>query len=322
MIGSPRHVPFPQPVATLALLVITACTTEPTGSVIVGPLAVDARLPAWSVALPSDVVITEVAVQVLEPATLAVRATALVPFDRAKDTLVVAIPVELRQSVETLLVNIGYFGSTGAPVFQGSGPVEVTAGIPAQPAKIPVTYVGPGQEVRSIGITPRQVGAAFSETVLFDVLGSDSIFTPVPTFYVGWETSSADVPIDAYGRLTAPARPLLAKIRAHTPTAIGLVRDSTELYVDVDGFGLLPTSVSVQVARSTQLRLFDRNRGGISLTVNGVLDGTPQFGFVSVDGDVLYVAPSVVPFPETFPVCATSVVAPSSTACTQVTVTP
>ena len=322
MNGSPRRVASLRPVTILTLLLSTACSTEPTSSVIVGPLAIDARLPAWSMALPSDVVITEVAVQVLEPATLAVRATTLAPFNPAKDTLVIAMPVELRQSVETLLVNIGYFGSTGAPVFQGSAPVVVTAGIPAQPAKIPVSYVGPGQEVRSIGITPRQVGAAFGETLLFDVLGSDSIFTPVPTFYVGWQTSAADLPIDAYGRLNAPSRPLLAMIRAHTPTAIGLVRDSTEFYVDADGFGMLPTSVSVQVARSTQLRLFDRNRGGISLTVNGVLDGTPLFGFASVDGDVFYVAPSAVPSPATFPVCATSVVAPSSTACTQVTVTP
>jgi hypothetical protein len=224
--------------------------------------------------------------------------------------------------VETLLVNIGYFGSTGAPVFQGSALVEVTVGIPAQPTKIPVTYVGPGQDVRSISITPQQVGVAFGETVLFNVLGSDSIFAPVPTFYAGWETSDPDLAIDAYGRLTTPARTLLARIRAHTPTAIGLVRDSTELYVDADGFGLLPVSVSVQVARGTQLRLFDRNRAGISLTVNGVLDGTPLFGFASVDGDVFYLAPSVVPSPASFPVCAASVVAPSSTACTEVTVTP
>jgi hypothetical protein len=322
MIRSPRHIPFLQSITTLSLLLSTACSIDPTSSVLVGPLAVDARLPAWSVSLPSDVAITEVAVQALEPATLVVRATALAPFNPGKDTLVVAVPVELRQSVETLLVNIGYFGATGAPVFQGSAPVEVTAGIPARPTKIPVTYVGPGQEVRSISIAPRQAGAAFGESVLFDVQGSDSIFTPVPTFYVGWATSAADLPIDAYGRLTAPARAMLAVVRAQTPTAIGLVRDSTELYVDADGFGLVPASVSVQVGRGTQLRLFDRNRGGIILTVNGILDGTPEFGFASVDGDVFYLAPSVVPSPATFPVCATSAVVSSSTSCTQVTVTP
>jgi hypothetical protein len=322
MIRSLRRVPSLRFATILPFILTTSCSTEPTGSAMVGPLAIDARLPAWSVALPADVVITEVGVQALEPATLAVRATQVASFNAAKDTLVIALPVELRQSVETLLVNIGYFGSTGAPVFQGSALVEVTVGIPAQPTKIPVTYVGPGQDVRSISITPRQVGVAFGETVLFNVLGSDSIFAPVPTFYAGWETSDPDLAIDAYGRLTTPARTLLARIRAHTPTAIGLVRDSTELYVDADGFGLLPVSVSVQVARGTQLRLFDRNRAGISLTVNGVLDGTPLFGFASVDGDVFYLAPSVVPSPASFPVCAASVVAPSSTACTEVTVTP
>ena len=322
MTRSPRCVPSSRLAPILMLALSTACSNEPTGSDVVGPLAVDARLPAWSVTLPSDLAITEVGVQALEPATLAVRATQIWPFDPATDTLIVAMPVELRQSVETLLVNIGYFGQTGAPVFQGSALVAVTAGIPSQPTKIPVTYVGPGQEVRSIGITPQQVGAAFGETLLFDVVGADSIFAPVPTFYVGWETSDPELPIDAYGRLTTPARTLLARIRAHTPTAIGLVRDSTELYVDADGFGLLPASVSVQVGRGTQLRLFDRNRAPVILQVNGVLDGTLEFGFASVDGDVFYLAPTVVPSPATIPVCATSVPAPASTACTQVTVTP
>jgi hypothetical protein len=322
MIMSPRRIPSRRLAAVLILILSSACSTEPTSSAMVGPLAIDARLPAWSFALPSDVVITEVAVQALEPATLVVRAAKLSSFDPAKDTLVMAVPVELRQSVETLLVSIGYFGATGAPVFQGSALVEVTVGIPAQPTKIPVSYVGPGQEVRSISITPQQVGAAFGETVLFDVLGSDSIFAPVPTFYAGWETSDAGLPIDAYGRLAAPARTLVARIRAHTPTAVGLVRDSTELYVDADGFGLLPAAASVQVARGIQLRLFDRNRDGVTLTVNGVLDGSPLLGFASVDGDVFYVAPPAVPSPATFPICATSVVAPASTACSQVTVTP
>jgi hypothetical protein len=322
MIHRTPRVPTCHLATFLTLTLCAACSTEPTSSAMVGPLAIDARLPAWAVSLPSDLVITEVTAQALDPATLAVRATTVATFNPVKDTLVFAMPVELRQSVETLLVSIRYSGLAGAPVFQGSALVEVTVGIPAQPTKIPVTYVGPGQDVRSIGVTPRQVGAVFGETVLFDVLGLDSNFTPVPTFYVGWGTSDPDLPIDAFGRVSTPVRTLVAMIRAHTPTAIGLVRDSTELYVDADGFGLLPASVSVQVARATQLRLFDRNRAGVILAVNGVLDGTPLFGFASLDGDVFFVAPPVVPSPATFPVCATSVVAPSSTACTQVTVTP
>src|SRR5204863_9467565 len=89
---------------------------------------------------------------------------------------------------ETVLVSIVALAGA-VPLFQGTAPVEVSAGVVSEPTEIPIaTYVGPGAGVDSIAISPRTPFLYFGDSLRFQVVAFQA-GTPVPDFYVSWSTS-------------------------------------------------------------------------------------------------------------------------------------
>jgi len=114
--------------------------------------------------------------------------------------------------------------SGAVPLFQGTAPVEVSAGLVSPPTEIPVvTYVGPGAGLDSIAISPRTPFIYFGDSLRFQVQAFQG-GTVVPQFYVSWSTSDSGLAhINSLGSLRAPASRTSVWVIAHTP---GGIRDS------------------------------------------------------------------------------------------------
>ena len=129
-------------------------------------------------------------------------------FDRGKDQITIDdISIRMQQQSEDLLVTIQLL-SGSILLFEGSQTVNVVRGQRTRSTSIPVTYQGPGGNVASLVLAPRDTilspGATFDYRLdAFDIQGA-----PVAQYYVHWSLvggPGAGASIDAAGRLTAPA---------------------------------------------------------------------------------------------------------------------
>ena len=182
-------------------------------------VAVAPIFPSYSGLASFGLAIDRVRFVVVRPVadTLADTTVALPPDARELD-LDLRIPIVT--SPETVLVSIVAL-SGAVPLFQGTAPVEVSAGLVSQPTEIPVvTYVGPGAGLDSIAISPRTPFIYFGDSLRFQVQAFQG-GTVVPQFYISWGTSdTALAHINSLGSLRAPASRTNVWVIAHTPGAI------------------------------------------------------------------------------------------------------
>jgi hypothetical protein len=130
--------------------------------------------------------------------------------------------------------------ATGTLMFTGQVQILVTAGRTAPPVRVVLRYVGPGMNIDSVRIAPRDSIVAPSGQLPFRIAAYDSTGAPVAQFYVHWATSSASNVINANGLFRAGATKGAVWVYASTPTG---VQDSTQVTVGT-GLAGVPTAVT------------------------------------------------------------------------------
>ncbi len=155
------------------------------------------------------------------------------PFspDSTEITTAMSLPVT---DTATYTVTVDLLAS-GTLMFTGQAPILVTAGQTAAPVRVPLHYVGPGMNIDSVRIAPRDSVVAPGGQLPFRVAAYDSSGAPVAQFYVHWATSSESNTINAAGLFRAGATTGTVWVYASTPTG---VFDSTQLTVGTGSPGV------------------------------------------------------------------------------------
>ena len=208
----------------LALVLLSACGdpagTGGTAMLILRP----SFAPGTSLAALS-LVIDNVHVVVIRPATEALLADRTAPFSVEAQEVRLSVPVALTQPSETLSVVLELRAGTQV-LFSGQQDVAVQAGSAggSAPANIPLGYSGPGANIAALIISPRDTSVTSGDSLAFAVSAIDSNQAPVASFYVGWSTSDTTLArINAAGLLRTPATAPVrtgVSVRALTPTGI------------------------------------------------------------------------------------------------------
>jgi len=215
----------------------------------------------------SGLTVDQVRLIVVRPPSETLAVVSL-PFSPDSSSITASIPVEVT-GTEMLSVSIQMY-SGPAVVFTGTQMVQAVQGVtnPGTPTPVPVTFVGPGSQLASLVIQPRDSGTVFGGLVPFTVTGFDSSNTAVPQFYVSWSQSAVAHEINANGVFKAgPARGT-AWVRAHTPTGIW---DSTRITVSPVATQLQATSGNGQtgaagsaLAQPLTVRVIAADGGGVA----------------------------------------------------------
>ncbi|HUC39804.1 MAG TPA: invasin domain 3-containing protein, partial [Gemmatimonadales bacterium] len=276
----------------LLLTVATSCRDG------VGPEGLRYARVAVAPVLPSDAQIAAFGLAIDRVRIIVVRPSA--PPDTLADTTVdmppdaEALDLNLRvpivTSPESVTVSIVALSGT-IPLFEGTAPVEVSAGLVSEPTEIPVdTYVGPGSGVDSIVISPRTSFIYFGDSLRYQVLAFQG-GTPVTQFYVSWTTSdTALAKVNGAGTLRAPRSRNDIWVVAHTPSGVS---DSvvatfqpfpTQL-VPVSGNGqsgtigaILPVPLAVEVRAADNLPV-----AGVAVRFRALSGGSPADTTVITD---------------------------------------
>jgi len=199
------------------------------------------------------------------PAETLARVT--IPFHPDSQSVTASIPVVVN-GTEMLSVIMEML-SASTVTFTGVEVVQAVQGVtdPA-PTPIPVTFVGPGSQVGSVQIQPRDSGTVFGGVVPFLVTAFDSSNNAVPQFYVSWSTSSASHSINANGQFTAGNTRGTVWVRAHTPTGIW---DSTRITISPTANALQQVSGNGQtspagstLAQPLTVRVTASDGGGVA----------------------------------------------------------
>jgi hypothetical protein len=165
-----------------------------------------------------------------------------------QDSIVIAVEVPLANGVADT-VTLGFDAirsSDGASLYQGSQDIAVRVGLLAQSDSVHVRYVGPGQNLRSITITPSAVAVRPGDSVGFSVLAIDSTDGTVigmPVLFQSRSAAVATVTQAGTARGVAEGRTYVVA----TSGARASVRDSALVVVSTVPaavIGLAPTAVS------------------------------------------------------------------------------
>lgn len=131
---------------------------------------------ADSVEGPID--IDSIEIVVTRPPDAAVVARVGVNVELAGDSI--SIPVEVPLIGGATAYHVVFVAlSEGAPLYSGSQDVTVTA-IPSVPTSLVAVYVGPGQNVRTVTLSPTTLGLAVGDSVALTWSGADSAGNPIP----------------------------------------------------------------------------------------------------------------------------------------------
>jgi hypothetical protein len=189
-----------------------------------GPVAQLALQPVFPETLARgvfDLAIDRVRVRVIRPPAGQIIDT-LVVFPADSTQISVKLTIPLAKSREQLTVSLE-LTSQGRAMFTGTETVELSDGTTVAPP-IPLQYIGPGLEITSLRLEPRDSLLGLGDVLRFDVRAFSGA-TQVDAFYAGWSTSDPTLAsVDARGTLQAPDRRGRVVLRVLSPTGI---KDST-----------------------------------------------------------------------------------------------
>ena len=151
------------------------------------------------------------------------------PFPADQSRLSLSEAVQIQGESELLEVILTCLSGT-TTLFRGSAMLLVRVG-PAtgSPALVPVEWVGPGDEVTTILLAPRDTVLTFGASLAFRVAASDAQGQPVTAYYLSWQSSDPGQQPDATGLLRAANARTTLRISASTPG--GGASDSTTVTV-------------------------------------------------------------------------------------------
>ncbi|MFI5233788.1 MAG: hypothetical protein ACHQSE_14915, partial [Gemmatimonadales bacterium] len=118
--------------------------------------------------------------------------------------------------------------AAGTVMFTGTVQAFVTAGQIGLPLPVALQYAGPGQNIDSVRIAPRDSFVTPGGQLLFRITAYDSSGSAVGQFYAHWATSSAGDVINGAGLFRAGQTTGTLWVYATTPSG---VRDSTRVTV-------------------------------------------------------------------------------------------
>ena len=161
-----------------------------------------------------------------------------VPFPPDANSLNLGLTILLSQPVDTVDLTLNYL-SNGIVLFTGSQRIEVRQGpAGANPVPvIPMAYIGPGANVTTLTVLPRDTILTEAASFPFSVTALDAQGAPVPQFYISWSSTGAGNVINAAGVLKAGTARATFFVRTMTPDSVW---DSTQVTV-------VPAPASVQV---------------------------------------------------------------------------
>jgi hypothetical protein len=262
--------------ALLLPLLVATCTEEPMaprGPVGFAQLAVEANAPGAGQFAGMTIDFVQAVVTKPNPQLdkLDTLASKTIPFPPDANTINLGLTLLLSQSVDTVDLTLNYLSGI-ALLFTGGQRIEVRqgpAGANPVPA-IPMLYVGPGANVTTLTVQPRDTILTERASFQFGVTALDGQGASVPQFYVSWTSTSAGNVINAAGALRAGTSRATFFVRAMTPDSVW---DSTQVTIVP-----APASVQVQsgnnqsglVSTALPLPLVVLVRGGDNLPVPGV----------------------------------------------------
>lgn len=124
-----------------------------------------------------------------------------------QDSIRLEVQVEISGATDTVTVGFqGYNSVTGLLLYSGSQQFTITAGIPVPGTPVPAAYVGPGQSVRGLTVSPTAAGLRRAQTLQLDYTGVDTAGAIMPddSVPVRYSTSNPGVAVvNASGLVTA-----------------------------------------------------------------------------------------------------------------------
>ncbi|MGH7615301.1 MAG: beta strand repeat-containing protein, partial [Gemmatimonadales bacterium] len=227
--------------------------------------------------------IDNVRITLIRPPDELVRDT-VVAFSLDSATLRIQLRVDLEAAAESLDAGLE-LRAGGVVLFAGAIRVLATQGGPPSdpPPTLVLNYVGPGAQVASLQIAPRDTFLLLGDSLSYQVSALDGQGAPVSQFYVSWRTTGATSLINAGALLRAPNARGNTFVVAETPTGVkdstpvGFVPQATTLVVSSGDNQSAPVSSVLPQPLVVQVRAAD------GLGVAGVL---VQFAVLSGGGQV------------------------------------
>lgn len=183
-------------------------------------------------------------------------------------------------------------------LFAGSRQIEVAEDVSVAPT-VPLQYLGPGTEMTSLRLSPRDSVIRLGEVFTFG-LQAFAGTAALATYYAGWGTSDpAIAAVNANGTLRAPSQRGGVLVRVVSPTGI---KDSTRIWFSPPPTGMAITAgdnqssqAGLQLPILLAIRVVAADQQGVpgirvrfrSLSGGGVLDTlliTDQFGDARTGG--------------------------------------
>jgi len=231
---------------TLAILsteLLSTCAEAPTESSHPG-FGIVAVSPIFPSQLAAGVTLDRVRLAIVRPpeTTLLDRTYNFPATDRQ---LTLSESLLLQARSEQLQITLTFL-SGATPLFTGSVTTVVHQGPAGPPVEISLTYVGPGADVASLTLEPRDTVLTFGASLPFRVTAEDSEGLDVPDFYVSWTSSDPSRIPDGAGVLQAGNTRTVVRITATTPTG---ARDSTTVRVVPPPARIAKTAVDAQTGQ-------------------------------------------------------------------------
>lgn len=172
-------------------------------------------------------------------------ANSLDNFSVSSTQLQLDATIALHQAAETLQVSLQYLSGTTL-LFTQTGSAVVREGPPGTSPPVTLAspvYVGPGANLATLTLSPRDTTLTAGAVFPFRVTAADSLGSPVTAFYVDWTSGSSASPIDAAGTLRAQATRGSFQLHVKTPSGVA---DSTQVTIG------LPAKLLVKVSGDSQ----------------------------------------------------------------------
>ena len=124
-----------------------------------------------------------------------------------QDSIRLEVQVVITGATDTVTVGFqGYNSVTGLLLYSGSQQFTITAGVPVPGTPVPAAYVGPGQSVRAVTVSPTAAALRRAQTLQLDYTGVDTAGAQMPddSVPVRYATSNPGVAlVNASGLVTA-----------------------------------------------------------------------------------------------------------------------
>jgi hypothetical protein len=222
----PRRVPIrAAAISSAAGVLFAVACNEPagTGGLRLGQLAVRPVFSPATAAGLFNLAVDRVRITILRPPAQVALDTAVF-FPSGASQLEVRLKVPLATPRELFTVTLQLFAGPTL-LFTGTRSVEISEAVSVAPP-IPLQYVGPGRELTTLRIEPRDSVLMPGSRFTF-LVGGWAGDRPIEAFYVAWRTSNPAVAtVDPKGTLQAPQGRGQVFLHAVTPTG---VRDSTRV---------------------------------------------------------------------------------------------